>query len=335
MLKTLRRRLVGRDWNTATKKDLLYCYRLLLGRKPDKEGWHTFIADVSKGGISIQRLVRCFISSPEFRSNEIARSLYQSRPEKINIEGYQMYVAPPDSAIGKFIIENREWEPHVSRAMRDLLKPAMVFLDIGANIGYFSLLAASKVGPEGKVISFEPDQFNCSLIHMSARENGFNNIDIYPFAAAEKKKNLIYDSIDGNGTVSNYDLNISDLAGRTVVCAVTVDDMLKDEERIDIMKIDIEGAEFIALQGAKKTISRHKPIIFSEFCPAGLENISHASAREYLEELHLLGYQIAVLDRKGEVLHFGADIGEVIRFYQSQSHGHIDLLATPADRQIV
>ena len=64
--------------------------------------------------------------------------------------------------------------------MRPLLRPGMVVLDVGANIGYYSLLAAARVGPTGQVIAFEPGAANTALIQKSAQANGFSNIAVWP-----------------------------------------------------------------------------------------------------------------------------------------------------------
>ncbi|PIE65661.1 MAG: hypothetical protein CSA26_02840 [Desulfobacterales bacterium] len=329
MFKAIRAKLRAKDWETARKKDLYYCYRLLLGRKPDIEGWNTFMADIARGGITIQRLVRYFLSSPEFKNNQRNDEISKKMPVEVELEGFSMYVAPPDGAIGKYIIDNHIWEPHVTKTLYQLIKPGMVFVDIGANIGYFSMLAAKMVGSSGKVIAFEPDQFNSSLLYLNAQKNSFANIEIYPFAVAESKKIVVYDNLDGNGTISNPGDDMTTLISRTVVHAVKLDDLLREENAVDIIKIDIEGSEHLALLGATALIKRHRPVIVTEFTPGGLQNISGVSAEKFLQHITDLNYTLSAINTKGERRECGTSTARVLSFFKSQKQGHIEILAEP------
>ncbi len=329
MFESIRARLRARNWQTANKKDLYYCYRLLLGRKPDAEGWNTFMADISHGGITVQRLVRYFLSSPEFKNNQRDQEIHKKTPVEVELDGFSMYVAPPDGAIGKYIIDNRSWEPHVTKTIRQCVKPGMVFVDIGANIGYFSMLAASMVGSSGKVIAFEPDQFNASLLYLNAQKNGFQNIEIYPFAVAESKKIVVYDNLDGNGSISDPGDALQTLTSRTVVHAVKLDDILHQENVIDIIKIDIEGAEHLALLGATALIQLHRPIIVAEFTPGGLENISGISGERFLQHIVDLNYTLSAIHGNGDIKRCGTSTAKALTFFHSQKQGHIEILAEP------
>ncbi len=329
MFENIRARLRTRSWETANKKDLYYCYRLLLNRKPDSEGWNTFMADISRGGITVERLVRYFLSSPEFKNNQLNHERDKKIPVEVELEGFGMYVAPPDGAIGKYIIDNHSWEPHVTRTLRQRIKPGMVFVDIGANIGYFSMLAASIIGSSGKVLAFEPDPFNASLIYLNGQKNGFTNIEIYPFAVAETKKIVVYDNLDGNGTISNPGNDSKTLTSRNVVHAIKLDDILSQEDLIDIIKIDIEGAEHLALLGATALIKRHKPLIIAEFSPGGLENISGVSGEKFLQHIVDLNYTLSAIHGNGDIERCGNSVAKTLAFFESQKQGHIEILAEP------
>lgn len=82
-----------------------------------------------------------------------------------------MYASTSDSAVGSEIYRTRKYEPHVTSAIITRLKSGTGFLDIGSNIGYFSLLAASLVGLDGKVFSFEPSQYNIKLLYLNKHIN--------------------------------------------------------------------------------------------------------------------------------------------------------------------
>src|SRR3990172_3951145 len=83
------------------------------------------------------------------------------RPMLVKLKEFRIYVRLDDWAVGARIAVKRSYETHVTAAMRPLLQPGMVVVDVGANIGYYTLLAAARVGPGGKVIAFEPGSENC------------------------------------------------------------------------------------------------------------------------------------------------------------------------------
>jgi len=110
-----------------------------------------------------------------------------------------------------------------------------------------------------------------------------------------------------------------------LVQSVRLDKSLRDIERLDLIKIDIEGAEYMALDGAKSIIQQHNPIIVSEFCPPMLEATSNMSGQEYLDLLRLDGtYSIGILNEDG-----GLDMLDnmkIMDIYQ-QTDKHLDIVA--------
>lgn len=210
----------------------------------------------------------------------------------------------------------------------------MVFLDIGANIGYFSLLAAQLVGANGRVIAFEPSQRNCVLLQLSAVLNQLNNIDIYPFAVADKDTTVVYNTLLGSNGIIGKGLEIDaghtdELAHKTLVRAVKLDTVLNGIQRVDVIKIDIEGAEYRALLGAERLIRRHKPIILSEYSPGWLPDVSGVSGREYLLTVVKWGYLISILGTDGHCVDCGQDVEQVLDYFAEKALDHIDLMIYP------
>ena len=80
-----------------------------------------------------------------------------------------------------------QWYPHLTRFYQGHLKPGMTFIDVGANIGFFTILASRLVGPEGRVIAFEPNSENCRLILLSLERNGINNVELYPLGLSDRR----------------------------------------------------------------------------------------------------------------------------------------------------
>src|SRR5207248_7439067 len=112
------------------------------------------------------------------------------------------------------------------------------FVDVGANIGYYSLLAASRVGEAGHVHAFEPSNRNCALLQASVDRNGFRCVDLYPFAVADRSTTLVYDAVASNGSVSEPEPGAPAL-DLDLVRSVRLDDVLAGLP-VDVMKIDVE-----------------------------------------------------------------------------------------------
>lgn len=125
---------------------------------------------------NLEQLVDIFLKSTEFQ-NQQERA---ARPILVELEGFKLYVRRNDFFIGAVIAEERRYEPHVNDELSNLLREGDVFVDIGANIGYFTLMGASLVGPNGYVYAFEPHPDNCKSIQMSLDANLYKNVTVYP-----------------------------------------------------------------------------------------------------------------------------------------------------------
>ncbi len=118
----------------------------------------------------------------------------------VELGGYGIYVMP-DDYIGSSILDTKSYESHVTALISNLLQKGDVFLDLGANIGYFSLLASFLLGNSGKVIVFEPNPQNLQLIYASILKNKVSNITVYPYAASDSESILRFTTVGSNGGV--------------------------------------------------------------------------------------------------------------------------------------
>jgi hypothetical protein len=158
-------------------------------------------------------------------------------------------------------------------------------------------------------------------------------------AVADRWTTNIYDNLQGsNGVMSEEIVFESDedytdqLAYRTLVNSVKLDDLLHGVERLDVIKVDIEGAEYRALVGARDLILKFRPVVFSEFSPGGLGLVSKVSGEDYLLMLTGAGYRISILTWDSGVVDCGQDVHEVLRYYEQQADkgiDHIDIMARP------
>lgn len=153
------------------------------------------------------------------------------------------------------------------------LRPGGVFIDLGANQGEFTVFAAQLVGDEGVVFSFEPSPKMRERLSRNIELNRFEQVSVQPFAVAEKPGNLslhwpiepFNDGTVHDGLPSLYaqaDISTSNMD----VEVVTLDDWQQEQQltRIDVIKLDIEGAELPALRGGKGVINRFRPTLIIE-----------------------------------------------------------------------
>ena len=205
----------------------------------------------------------------------------------------------------------------------------MAVLDIGANIGYLTMVLASLVGPSGLVVAVEPNPENIKLLEASRRVNGFDQVVVIQAAAGRRTGLLELNVAYSNGTTTDFPSDLDAIfASRPVPC-FALDDLLPKDRHFDLVKMDTEGAEFNVLIGLSRTIERDRPIIVSEFSPGTLPGISHCSGPEYLRFLIARGYRIAVIEKDGCENRFGDNIDGVMGAYSRSRIDHIDIIATP------
>jgi FkbM family methyltransferase len=201
----------------------------------------------------------------------------------------------------------------------------MRVIDLGANIGYYSLLAAAHVGPAGSVAAFEPDLANGALLARSVAANGFGNVTLFPCAAADAAAALDLLLDDSNGRLVRVGT-----PGSRRVQAVALDQLLGPAQPVDLIKMDIEGAEGLALAGMQQIIAASRPTIISEFSPPALQAVSYMAPAEYLAQLRAPGYEIAVIDRRRGVSPQPESDAEVMAHFAGSASEHLDLIARPS-----
>ena len=315
----------------ATELDVFNAYRLFFNRLPDQEGAQHYLDLVRHHHISIDYLSDSFLYSPELQKIQDKRN----QPELVQLPTFQLYVRLNDSFIGGAIAREKRYEAHVTQVLQELVKPGMVFLDIGANIGYFSMLAATLVGEKGQVISFEPVPANCELFRQSVAINQFKQVMLYPHAVADREQQL---SLDIGGKNSNSRVvDVKEGEGnRPIIRAVQLDQFLTELTQLDVIKIDIEGAEPLALTGMRQILTRFRPIIALEYSPDLIKVTSQSDPLQFLRDLAQMGY---TLHHIPNVLHQSVTTlapqtpEKLFALCGALSaYDHIDLLALPQTR---
>ena len=303
----------------ATRDDVTYCYRLLLGRQPDPEGWRYYTELIDKGDLTVERLVASFTDSHEYRT----RRATEHQAVAVALDGFSLYVRQDDKEVGASLAEAGQYEPHVTAELKPLLRDDFVFVDVGANIGYFTILAASLM-KTGKVIAFEPNRDNCTLIRMSLDANRLGNVTLHPFAVSDTEAEFALDVSGSNGA-----LREPSSTGDLIVRSVVFDDCVSEESRVDIIKMDIEGFEGRALRGMTQTIARHRPVLFSELSPSDLVRRSRMAPHDYLMQIAQLGYDLFELPFVGRRSSMPQTPAEILAACSRAQASHIDVVAYP------
>ncbi len=224
-------------------------------------------------------------------------------PCRIEADGYLLFADQADQHIAGALIKGNEHEPHVAAVFRERLRAGDVVLDVGANIGIFTMLAASRVGRDGRVIAVEPILRNRQLIARAAQANGFSQVEIIAAAASDSSSSIqlrTHPETSNAATQAAAGDRLRGQEGRSVIVpTLDLDSQLDDLSRLDLLKIDIAGMEPLALRGLERCLIRLRPALLSEFHPWAIERASKIDAIDYLRWLLQFYPAITILRRDG------------------------------------
>jgi FkbM family methyltransferase len=181
------------------------------------------------------------------------------------------------------------YEMNLQQVIRDWVKPGMVAYDVGANIGYVSLLLAKRVGENGQVLSFEPLPANQDRLQKNVALNPNMNVRLISKAVSEKEgeTTFLVHASGGMGKLQGFAGQKADYENKIQVETVSLDGFVYKEKNAvpNIIKIDIEGGEVQALKGMPRLFKEAKPILL-------IELHGHEAAEDTLAILHKAGYNL-------------------------------------------
>jgi FkbM family methyltransferase len=193
---------------------------------------------------------------------------------------YKFYIDTNDHGFGAHVLLDGFWEMWLTQFMARFVKPGMIVADIGANYGYYSLLLADLVGPEGRVHSFEPNPVAASFLTNSVMLNGFasrTQIHRLALGATDGEEVSLFVPHDEpkNASVVPLGTQVHHIPGILhTVSTQRLDSLLPEDGRLDFVKIDAEGAEQNIVEGMMETIRRARPSIVLEFNAARYDDPS-------------------------------------------------------------
>jgi len=189
------------------------------------------------------------------------------------------------------------YQPMMTDLFKSHLKPGMIVVDGGAHIGFYTLLAARLVGPHGRVFSFEPDNFNFRCLLLNISRNKLRNVVAIQKAIADKTGDANF--YEWSSTISSSLANRKDLRGadvrRVEVPSTTLDAEIGNIP-VDVIKLNIEGAEAMALRGMSRMLQSDRPVaMFAEVNPPALRELGQ-TPEAFVGELKQLGFAVHAID---------------------------------------
>lgn len=224
----------------------------------------------------VKKILKTFVSERGYAVaaglRHLPRRLYLRVvfPERVAVliptGGFLIVVDPQNGFTDDMLFLQRHRDDDVTNVMDQYLMAGSIFVDIGMNIGYETLWGSRRVGSSGRVISFEPLPRLVAQATESVVANGFTNVTIVGKALGDECGEMTLYLHPRDAGLSSL-VNSRGATQRTKIAVSTLDLELQQIDRIDLIKMDVEGFEFEALRGAAGTLRRlHPPIVF-EFTP--------------------------------------------------------------------
>ena len=196
------------------------------------------------------------------------------------------------SSIGRGIYATGEFDPLAIEPVLRALTSGSVFFDVGANIGYYSLLALDRIGPGGRIVCFEMNDRPLRALRKTIALNGARNIEIEVAAVTDRDgvAHFVPTSEDGHGKIN--------LARQgTRIPAISLDSYVDRHavSRLDALKIDVEGAELLVLEGARRILATLRPVIAVEAVDSNSKAFDFR-AKDIAEFLGAMRYRVEWLE---------------------------------------
>lgn len=246
-----------------------------------------------------------------------------------------------DQVMTPIIRSQGYWEKEESAELRSILRSGMTFVDIGAHVGYLTMLAAGAVGRSGRGFAIEASPENFALLRTNLAWRGVTQVEALHAAAWDEtghvtltlsEDNTGDDRAQGHGVAADAFEEAEPFPGRTArtesveVLAVALDDVIPVDLNIDVVKVDIQGADHIAIRGMERTLVNSHPTVLVEFWPEGIRELGDEPV-DVLQYYARLGYDIRLL---GEPAHTGKlALGAIVENAFTNEHRYATLVLTP------
>lgn len=237
--------------------------------------------------------VACMLATNAGQLNRRARYLATGT---VTTEGFTIRLDPTDKVITQAIIRDGIWEKAETEVIKSLLRPGDTFIDVGANVGWYTLVASKAVGDRGRVIAFEPAPGSLEVLVRNVKENGVRNTKVEGKALSNKPGKLRL-HIGATNKGHNSILGSTATDGFVDVEAVTLDDYLRTVDgRVRLIKIDTEGAEGFILEGMRETFDRNPQMkVVMEYHPSLMRQAGFDPAT-IVSGFYRRGYEVLAIE---------------------------------------
>jgi FkbM family methyltransferase len=245
--------------------------------------------------------------------------IMMTRPIRATAVGRRTYAKM--YLFGKHLAERRE-----ESLLRQHVRPGMTVVDMGANVGFYTEQFSRLVGPTGKVHAFEPDPFCAELLRDRSRRLRLTNVEVENAAlGAQGGQTTLFCSNRDRAENCTHPFNPGVPVEAVQVAVLTLDDYCRNRkiDRIDVVKMDVEGDEVSVLRGMKETMARTPPAwMFIEFSPAHLRGAG-SSPEEFWSLLAESGYRFYSIEGRGEL----RPIRDTSAYTERQAHSFANIWA--------
>ncbi|MBN1804566.1 MAG: FkbM family methyltransferase [Sedimentisphaerales bacterium] len=231
----------------------------------------------------------------------------------VNIQGNRVYVNAEDRGVAPMLLMDGEMEEYETQLFRSIVKEGMVVADIGANIGYYTLIAARLVGDSGRVYAFEPEPMTFDLLCRNVEMNCSTNVIPVRKAISNRcsrakfwvDKTGIAISSFSKGNVLSFE---SKETSKNLTCSdvetIALDEFFETSVGstiLDFLKVDTQGAEGLIVEGAEKILRNNDVHMLMEFWPQGLRNVG-TDPSKLLWNLESYGFQVKLINERNRTL---------------------------------
>lgn len=224
----------------------------------------------------------------------------------VKVQDFYMYLDSNDYIMAPQLFSTGYWEKYETQLFKQYVKEGMTVVDIGANIGYYSLIASKIVSDKGKVYCFEPMPNTYQILVNNIAINHDKNVYAFNKAVTDRE-DIARLHLDSRTPASN---SLSD-NGKYIDVETTTIDKVIGNNKVDIIKMDIEGSEMLAYKGMVDTIKNNRNLVmFTEVCDKKLITTG-SSMQEYVSEL-LKCFDIAVIDEHNQELICCEEVNDVV-----------------------
>ena len=301
------------------QEEISKLYRIILLREPDRNGLKHWKHQIFSENETLESLKEKLVNSEEAIIVNNFINGYTVTHDKI-----KLYLNNKDNFLSRDIAFHKVWEPEITKLVKEIIKKDQIVIDVGANIGYFSTLFSKLVGTTGKVYAFEPAPINFEILQRNILVNNLKNVLIHQTADSNVSdiQDLYLSTWNfGDNRLFEKPRDERDLEREKIqVDTIRLDEIIQD--KINLIKIDVQGFEWQVIDGAKKLIDNNNDIkIIFEFTPQLLK-LNGVKPEDLLYSLLEMNFNIYDIGSGNNLINY--DIANICKRYSSCSS--LDLL---------